>query len=68
MISTKIRETPYKQRLSDLSESTKIKISKTQGQFTLHKDYSKPAIVLSDRIGVTPFRNMIKLLQINNYP
>ncbi len=60
MISTRIKESSYKQRLSDLTESTKIKISETQGQFILHKDYSKPAVFLSGGIGVTPFRSMIK--------
>jgi glycine betaine catabolism B len=60
IISTRIRDSPYKQRLSTIQEGTKIKVSKAQGNFVLHDDYSKPAIFLSGGIGVTPFRSMIK--------
>ncbi len=60
MISTRIRDTPFKKRLSTLEEGTKIEIKGPEGQFTLHDDYSKYAIFLSGGIGVTPFRSMIK--------
>ncbi|MDQ3561876.1 MAG: FAD-dependent oxidoreductase, partial [Thermoproteota archaeon] len=59
-ISTRIRDTPYKQRLSTIQEGEQVKVSKPQGNFVLHDDYSKPAIFLSGGIGVTPFRSMIK--------
>lgn len=60
MISTRIRETPYKQRLASLKEGTKITGWGAEGEFVLHDDYSKPAVFLSGGIGVTPFRSMIK--------
>ena len=60
IISTRIRESPYKQQLSLLNEGAKVRVSKAQGNFVLHGDYSKPAILLSGGIGVTPFRSMIK--------
>jgi glycine betaine catabolism B len=60
IISTRIRDTPYKQRLSTVLEGEQVKVSKAQGNFVLHDDYSKPAIFLSGGIGVTPFRSMIK--------
>jgi glycine betaine catabolism B len=60
IISTRIRDTPYKQRLSTVQEGEQVKVSKAQGNFILHDDYSKPAIFLSGGIGVTPFRSMIK--------
>src|SRR5689334_1930457 len=60
MITTRIRDTPYKKRLSSLEESTIVKARGTQGKFILHEDYSKPAVFLSGGIGVTPFRSMIK--------
>ena len=59
-ISTRIRDTPYKQRLSTIQEGEEVKVSKPRGSFMLHNDYSKPAIFLSGGIGVTPFRGMIK--------
>lgn len=60
LISTKIRDSPYKKRLDSLKIGTDIKVRGPLGEFTLHKDYSKPAILLSGGIGVTPFRSMIK--------
>jgi glycine betaine catabolism B len=60
MFSTRIRDSPYKKRLSTLDEGAKVKVRGPEGQFVLHQDYSKPAIFLSGGIGVTPFRSMIK--------
>jgi ferredoxin-NADP reductase/nitrite reductase/ring-hydroxylating ferredoxin subunit len=60
IISTRIRDTPYKQRLSSIQEGEEVKVSKPRGNFVLHDDYSKPAIFLSGGIGVTPFRGMIE--------
>ncbi len=58
VISTRIRDTPYKQALSSLAPGSQVKISKPQGNFTLQED--RPAVLLSGGIGVTPFRSMIK--------
>ena len=60
MITTRIRESPYKQRLSSLQKGIKVKVRGPEGDFVLHEDYSKPAVFLSGGIGVTPFRSMIK--------
>ena len=60
MFTTRIRDSPYKKRLSTLEEGTKVKVRGPEGQFVLHDDYSKPAVFLSGGIGVTPFRSMIK--------
>ena len=69
MISTRIRDTPYKKRLSSLEENTTIvKVRGPEGKFTLHEDYSKPAVFLSGGIGVTPFRSMIKYATAKQLP
>jgi ferredoxin-NADP reductase/nitrite reductase/ring-hydroxylating ferredoxin subunit len=60
MFSTRIRDSPYKKRLSTLVKGTKVKVRGPEGQFVLHQDYTKPAVFLSGGIGVTPFRSMIK--------
>jgi ferredoxin-NADP reductase/nitrite reductase/ring-hydroxylating ferredoxin subunit len=60
MFSTRIRDSPYKKRLSTLDEGARVKVRGPEGQFVLHEDYSKPAVFLSGGIGVTPFRSMIK--------
>jgi ferredoxin-NADP reductase/nitrite reductase/ring-hydroxylating ferredoxin subunit len=68
MISTRIRDTPYKKRLSSLEIGSKANVSKPLGNFVLHDDYSKPAVLLSGGIGVTPFRSMIKYATDNQLP
>jgi glycine betaine catabolism B len=60
IMSTRIRDSPYKQRLSTIQEGVEVNVSKAQGNFVLHDDYSKPAVFLSGGIGVTSFRSMIK--------
>ena len=60
MFSTRVRDSPYKRRLSTLEEGSRVKVRGPEGQFVLHEDYSKPAVFLSGGIGVTPFRSMIK--------
>jgi ferredoxin-NADP reductase/nitrite reductase/ring-hydroxylating ferredoxin subunit len=60
MFSTRIRDSPYKQRLLTLEKGSKVKVRGPEGQFVLHEDYSKPAVFLSGGIGVTPFRSMVK--------
>ena len=60
MITTRIRDTPYKRRLASLEKDVKVKVRGPQGKFVLHEDYSKLAVFLSGGIGVTPFRSMIK--------
>jgi ferredoxin-NADP reductase len=59
-MSTRIRDSPYKQKLSSLEQGAKVRVSRPQGNFVLHEDYSKPAVFLSGGIGVTPFRSMVK--------
>jgi ferredoxin-NADP reductase/nitrite reductase/ring-hydroxylating ferredoxin subunit len=60
MFSTRIRDSPYKKRLSTLEEGAKVKVRGPEGEFVLHQDYSKPAVFLSGGIGVTPFRSMLR--------
>jgi len=60
LISTRIRDSPYKKRLDSLQTGTEIKVRGPLGKFTLHEDYSRPTVFLSGGIGVTPFRSMIK--------
>jgi ferredoxin-NADP reductase/nitrite reductase/ring-hydroxylating ferredoxin subunit len=60
MFSTRIRDSPYKKRLSTLEKGAKVRVRGPEGQFVLHEDHSKPAVFLSGGIGVTPFRSMIK--------
>ena len=68
MLSTRIRDSQYKKRLSTLEEGYKVRVRGPEGQFVLHQDYSKPAVFLSGGIGVTPFRSMIKYATDKHLP
>jgi ferredoxin-NADP reductase len=60
LISTRVRDTPFKKKLACLGVGTSVNITAPLGKFVLHEDYSKPAVFLSGGIGVTPFRSIIK--------
>ncbi len=60
LISTRIRDTPFKRKLASLDVGTSVNITAPLGKFVLHEDFSKIAVFLSGGIGVTPFRSMIK--------
>jgi len=60
VISTRIRDTPYKKKLASIEVGSSVEVWGPQGEFVLHEDYSKPAVFLSGGIGVTPFRSIIK--------
>lgn len=59
LISTRIRDTPFKQKLAKLEKGTPVKITGPEGDFILPDDYSNRVVFLSGGIGVTPFRSMI---------
>jgi ferredoxin-NADP reductase len=61
LISTRIRDTPFKKKLASLDLGTLVKITAPMGKFVLPDDHSSKSVVfLSGGIGVTPFRSMIK--------
>jgi ferredoxin-NADP reductase len=60
LISTRIRDTPFKKKLANLDLGTLVNFTAPLGKFVLHEDNSSLAVFLSGGIGVTPFRSMIK--------
>lgn len=68
LISTRIRDTPFKKKLAGMSIGSPVKITAPMGEFILPTDYSKPLIFLSGGIGVTPFRSMLKYATDNQLP
>jgi ferredoxin-NADP reductase len=61
LISTRIRDTPFKKKLAKLDLGTLVKFTAPLGKFVLHEDdNTRPAVFLSGGIGVTPFRSMLK--------
>lgn len=68
MISTRIRDTQFKQKLASLDIGSRVNMESAEGNFILHNDYTKPAIFLSGGIGITPFRSMIKFATDQSLP
>lgn len=69
LISTRIRDTPFKKKLANLDLGTIVKITAPLGNFVLPEDdNSRPIIFLSGGIGVTPFRSMIKFATDKQLP
>jgi glycine betaine catabolism B len=47
LVSTRIRDTPFKKRLANLDLGTLVKITAPLGKFVLSEDYSRPVVLLS---------------------
>ena len=60
MVTTKIRDSPFKEKLEDTTEGAKLDVDSLEGEFTLPRDSAQNLVFLSGGIGVTPFRSMIK--------
>jgi ferredoxin-NADP reductase len=58
--ATRLRDTAFKRVLRGLTPGTPIQLDGPFGSFTLHKNRSKPAVMLAGGIGITPFMSMIR--------
>jgi ferredoxin-NADP reductase len=68
MLTTRMRDTAFKRVLGQMSPGTEVKIAGPFGSFTLHRDESRPAVILTGGIGVTPFRSMVVSAARNKLP
>lgn len=59
LFSTKISQTPFKQKYNSLKIGDKVKLKGPMGIFVLKED-AQEIILLGGGIGITPFRDMIK--------
>jgi ferredoxin-NADP reductase len=60
MIAMRMRETAFKTALNAAAFGTKFKVSRPRGSFTLHKDWTRPAVFLAGGIGITPVRSILQ--------
>lgn len=61
-ITSRIRESSFKQTLMKLNVGTEVKIIGPIGNFVLNEQEKGPHILLAGGIGITPFRSMIKFV------
>ena len=59
LFSTKISQTPFKQKYNSLKVGDKVKVKGPMGIFILNENF-RNIIFLGGGIGITPFRDMIK--------
>lgn len=60
MFTTKIRDSPFKQKLNSMSSGNDLNVKPPSGKFTFPADKTKEIVFISGGIGVTPFRSMLK--------
>jgi len=59
MIGLRMRETGFKAVLKTAASGVKFRVSRPRGSFTLHEDFTRPAVFLAGGIGITPIRSII---------
>jgi ferredoxin-NADP reductase len=58
-ITTRMRDTAFKRNLGSMPVGTKVTLAGPSGDLVLHDDASRPAVVLTGGIGITPFRSIL---------
>jgi ferredoxin-NADP reductase len=65
-LATRLSDSDYKKRLSELAVGDDVKIVGPFGFFTLPTDESQKIVILTGGIGITPFLSMIRDAERNN--
>lgn len=67
-VATRLTGSAFKRSLMDAPLGTTVEVDGPYGSFTLHRNASRPALLLAGGIGVTPFRSIIKDATERNLP
>jgi ferredoxin-NADP reductase len=59
VVTTRMRNTVFKQTLSNLPIGSRVQIEGPMGSFILHNNLTKPAVFLAGGIGIAPFLSML---------
>src|SRR5260370_27831268 len=59
LVTTRVRNTAFKQALSILPIGSGARIEGPMGSFSLHNNTARPAVFLADGIGIAPFLSML---------
>ncbi len=59
MVGTRLRGSALKRTLMEAPLGLRVELDGPYGSFTLHRNASKPAVLLAGGIGITPFRSMV---------
>ncbi len=59
LVTTRIRNTVFKQALSVVPIGSRVRIEGPMGSFSLHNNAARPAVFLAGGIGIAPFLSMV---------
>jgi len=59
VVTTRMRDTVFKQAMSALPIGSRARIEGPMGSFSLHKNTARPAVFLAGGIGIAPFFSML---------
>jgi ferredoxin-NADP reductase len=59
VVTTRMRNTAFKQAISTLQIGSRARIEGPMGSFSLHKNTARPAVFLAGGIGIAPFLSML---------
>jgi ferredoxin-NADP reductase len=59
VVTTRMRNTAFKQALSTLPIGSEVTIEGPMGSFSLHNNTARPAVFLAGGIGIAPFLSML---------
>ena len=59
LVTTRVRNTAFKQTISALPIGSRARIEGPMGSFTLHNNTSRPAVFIAGGIGIAPFLSML---------
>jgi ferredoxin-NADP reductase len=59
VVTTRMRNTVFKQTISSLPIGSRARIEGPMGSFTLHNNTARPAVFLAGGIGIAPFLSML---------
>jgi ferredoxin-NADP reductase len=60
VVATRMRDSAFKRTLRELPIGAPLQIDGPFGTLTLHKDASRPAVLVAGGIGITPFVGMLR--------
>ena len=60
IFTTRLRDTAFKRVLRSLPLGTGVQLDGPFGNFTLHSNENRPAVLLAGGIGITPFRSFVR--------
>lgn len=60
MVAMRLRDSAFKEVLKYAPLGTAVKISEADGDLVLHRDPSRPAVLLAGGIGITPFLSIVR--------